>query len=229
MCYGTFMGWPGTTLPIPEAEDSPLPLTADEGSWLASINSLTMLVAIFATGYAVDVVGRKKVFGARPLFIWWVMVAFANSYGMLLAARAIGSLGGGPIITALPVFLCEIADTDVRGTLIVIHYFLMQCGYLLVYSIGPYHSVTTVALICASIPIIFVLTFIWMPESPYFFLKQRREAEAVKCLERFKGQLTRDELKFELESMYQAIREKQQSKGKLKDVSWCLYTAGHCS
>ncbi|XP_046987456.1 facilitated trehalose transporter Tret1-like [Schistocerca americana] len=221
MCYGTFMGWPGTTLPILEAEDSPLPLTADEGSWLASINSLTMLVAIFAAGYAVDVVGRKKVllFGARPLFIWWVMVAFANSYGMLLAARAIGSLGGGPIITALPVFLCEIADTDVRGTLIVIHYFLMQCGYLLVYSIGPYLSVTTVALICASIPIIFVLTFIWMPESPYFFLKQRREAEAVKCLERFKGQLTRDELKFELESMYQATREKQQSKGKLKDMS----------
>ncbi|XP_049764672.1 facilitated trehalose transporter Tret1-like [Schistocerca cancellata] len=146
------------------------------------------------------------------------MVAFANSYGMLLAARAIGSLGGGPIITALPVFLCEIADTDVRGTLIVIHYFLMQCGYLLVYSIGPYLSVTTVALICASVPIIFVLTFIWMPESPYFFLKQHREAEALKCLERFKGQLTRDELKSELESMYQAIREKQQSKGKLKDV-----------
>ncbi|XP_049816851.1 facilitated trehalose transporter Tret1-like [Schistocerca nitens] len=219
-CYGTFMGWPGTTIPILEAEDSPVPLTADEGSWLASINSLTMLVTIFAAGYAVDVVGRKKValFGAGPFVIWWLMVAFADSYGMLLAARAIGSLGGGAIITALPVFLCEIADTDLRGTLIVIHYILMQCGTLLVYCIGPYLSITTVALICTSIPIIFVLTFIWMPESPYFFLTHHREAEAVKCLERLKGQLTPEELKFELEMLYKDIREKQQNKGKFTDV-----------
>ncbi|XP_047105073.1 facilitated trehalose transporter Tret1-like [Schistocerca piceifrons] len=219
-CYGTFMGWPGTTIPILEAEDSPVPLTADEGSWLASINSLTMLVTIFAAGYAVDVVGRKKValFGAGPFVIWWLMVAFADSYGMLLAARAIGSLGGGAVITALPVFLCEIADTDLRGTLIVIHYILMQCGTLLVYCIGPYLSITTVALICTSIPIIFVLTFIWMPESPYFFLTHHREAEAVKCLERLKGQLTPEELKFELELLYKDIREKKQNKGKFTDV-----------
>ncbi|XP_049943459.1 facilitated trehalose transporter Tret1-like [Schistocerca serialis cubense] len=219
-CYGTFMGWAGTTIPILEAEDSPVPLTADEGSWLASINSLTMLVTIFAAGYAVDVVGRKKValFGAGPFVIWWLIVAFADSYGMLLAARAIGSLGAGAIITALPVFLCEIADTDLRGTLIVIHYILMQCGTLLVYCIGPYLSITTVALICTSIPIIFVLTFIWMPESPYFFLTHHREAEAVKCLERLKGQLTPEELKFELELLYKDIREKQQNKGKFTDV-----------
>ncbi|XP_047105081.1 facilitated trehalose transporter Tret1-like [Schistocerca piceifrons] len=218
--HGSFSGWSGTTVPILQSEDSPIPLTADEGSWLASVNSLTMPVSIFATGYLVDVLGRKKLLllSAVPLLAWWVMVAFADSFGMLLAGRIVGSLGGGIVLTVIPMYLGEIADTDIRGTSVAIHSVLLQGGSLFSYCIGPYVSVTTAAIICCSLPILFVITFIWMPESPYFFLIRDREQEAVKSLTRLKGQLDPQELDSELVEMRKTLRRKQETKGKLKDV-----------
>ncbi|XP_049828315.1 facilitated trehalose transporter Tret1-like [Schistocerca gregaria] len=218
--YGSFIGWPAPTLLILESEDSPVPLTADEGSWLASINSLTMLVGIFAAGFAVDRVGRKKLLlaAAVPLLVWWLMVAFAESFGMLLAARSIGSLSGGLINTVMPMYLSEIADADIRGTIITVHNVLTDTGSLLIYCLGPYLSITNAAAICAILPVIFFITFVWMPESPYFLLMRRREQDAVKTLQKIKGNLSPEELKVELEMMHDCIRRKQETKGKLKDL-----------
>ncbi|XP_049828180.1 facilitated trehalose transporter Tret1-like [Schistocerca gregaria] len=218
--YGSFMGWPAPTLLILEAEDSPVPLTADEGSWLASINSLTMLVAIFAAGFAVDRVGRKKLLlaAAVPLLVWWLMVAFAESYGMLLAARSIGSLSGGLTSTTATIYLSEIADADIRGAVITIHMVLMNGGTLLIYCLAPYLSITNTAAICAVLPVIFFISFVWMPESPYFLLMRGREQDAINTLLKIKGDLSPEELKAELDMMHDSIRRKQETKGKLKDL-----------
>ncbi|XP_049847637.1 facilitated trehalose transporter Tret1-like [Schistocerca gregaria] len=218
--YGTFMTWPSTTLPILQGEGSPIPLTADEGSWLASINSLTMLVGVFGAGYSVDIIGRKKLVlaSAVPLLAWWLMVAFSDSYGMLLAARAIGSIGGGLISTVMPMYLCEVADPDIRGVLVAIHLVLMQMGTLFIYCIGPYLPIPVVAGICASVPVIFFIAFIWMPESPYFLLSRHREKDAKRILLRLKGKLSPEDLDSELTVMHETIRQKNESKGKLKDL-----------
>lgn len=174
----------------------------------------------FAAGYAVDRVGRKKLLLASsvPLLVWWVMVAFAQSYGMLLAARAIGSLGGGLFGTAAPMYLSEIADAEIRGAVITIHLVLTNLGSLLIYCLAPYLSVTNTAAICATLPVIFFVSFVWLPESPYFILARGDEQEAVKTLVRIKGNLGPDELKAELDMMYASIRRKQETKGKLKDL-----------
>ncbi|XP_049774321.1 facilitated trehalose transporter Tret1-like [Schistocerca cancellata] len=218
--YGSFAAWSATTLPILQSEDSPAPITADQASWLASINSLTGLVATFTAGYAVDIIGRKKLIlsAAAPLLVWWPMVAFANSYEMLMVAMTIGSLSGGLMSSPSTMFLCEIADTELRGTLMMIHTVLMNCGSLFMYCAAPYLSVSTVSFMCTAVPIIFIVTFVWMPESPYFFLLRNRESEAVKSLVRYKGELTPEELRSELDSMYRAIRQKQETKGRLKDL-----------
>ncbi|XP_049827669.1 facilitated trehalose transporter Tret1-2 homolog [Schistocerca gregaria] len=218
--FGTFMAWSPTTVPILQEEDSPVPLTPDQGSWIVSINSLTSLAAVLTTAYVADVFGRKTLIlaGAVPALIWWLMVAFANSYEMLITARAIGSLTGGFIGGSTTMFVCEIADIKIRGTLMAFHNIFMHCGSLLMYCIAPYLPVATVAFSCISVPIIFLVTFIWMPKTPYFYLQQGRESEAVKSLVRYKGELTPEELQFELETMHKAIRQKQETKGKWKDV-----------
>ncbi|XP_049827929.1 solute carrier family 2, facilitated glucose transporter member 6-like [Schistocerca gregaria] len=214
------MAWSPATVPILQEEDSPVPLTPDQGSWIVSINSLTGLAAILTTAYAADVFGRKMLMlvGAVPALIWWLMVAFASSYEVLITARAIGSLTGGFIGGATTMFVCEIADIEIRGTLMAFHGIFMYGGSLLMYCIVPYLPISTVAFSCMSIPVIFLVTFVWMPKSPYFYLLQNRESEAVKSLVRYKGELTPEELQFELETMYKAIRQKQETKGKWKDT-----------
>lgn len=54
-----------------------------------------------------------------------------------------------------------------------------KIGMLLEYCIGPFVSVRNLAFISLSMPILFVMIFVWLPETPYQLMRrgQRKEAE----------------------------------------------------
>jgi SP family facilitated glucose transporter-like MFS transporter 8 len=60
-------------------------------------------------------------------------------------------------------------------------------GILFVYAMGAMENYMLMNLTCLAIPIIFVLQFTWMPETPQYFLSKDNGAGAAKSLQWLRG------------------------------------------
>ena len=84
------------------------------------------------------------------------------------------------------IYITEIADKEIRGALGMTVQVMNNFGSLLVYSIGPFVTYTTLNWIIMIIPICYVLLCSWIPESPYYHLKDGRIEAAKKEFMRLK-------------------------------------------
>lgn len=92
---------------------------------------------------------------------------------------------------------------------------LFQLGILSQYCIGPYVSMLGLASFNITIPILFVVTFSIMPESPYYFLKSGHTNQAERSLKKLRGKFF---LREELDSMTHLVNEDMKEKGRWKDL-----------
>lgn len=84
-------------------------------------------------------------------------------------------------------YLGEISDKQIRGFLGTLLTTMANMGNLLIYTIGPFVSYTALNWICLSVPVIFLLSCLWIPESPYFYLKIDRFDDAAKEMMKLKS------------------------------------------
>lgn len=61
-------------------------------------------------------------------------------------------------------------------------------------AVGSFCSYETLTLSCASVPLLFLIIFTFMPESPYYYLLKNREEDAIKCLMIFRNSSNRQTL-----------------------------------
>ncbi|KAK7866972.1 hypothetical protein R5R35_014744 [Gryllus longicercus] len=221
---GTFLGWPSPSIPKLLAADSHIALTADEGSWVAALASFGMLFAPLPTGYLVDVLGRKPTlaFTALPFLASWLMVTFARSAAELYASRVLAGLALGMAFTVGPVYMGEIAEDRVRGAVGTVFQVMINLGTLFEYSVGPYVSYAHLGMASMVFPVLFLLSFVWMPETPYFLLSKNRREAAEKSLMRLRGKKTPESVKEELDLMQMAVEMQAKEKGSFRDLigSW---------
>jgi SP family facilitated glucose transporter-like MFS transporter 8 len=57
-----------------------------------------------------------------------------------------------------------------------------------VYCIGPYVTYQHLAIAGAFVPVIFAVSFFFVPESPYYLLAKGKREEATKALQWLRGQ-----------------------------------------
>lgn len=92
---------------------------------------------------------------------------------------------------------------------------ILQFGILSQYCIGPYVSMLGLASFNIAIPILFVVTFTVMPESPYYYLKTGNPENAEKSLRHLRGN---SYLRGELDSMTHLVNENMKEKGRWMDL-----------
>lgn len=68
-------------------------------------------------------------------------------------------------------YLGEISDKEIRGFLGTLLTTMINLGSLFIFTIGPFLAYTPLNWICFSVPVIFLFSCLWIPESPYFYLK----------------------------------------------------------
>lgn len=90
-----------------------------------------------------------------------------------------------------------------------------QFGILSQYAIGPYVSMLGLASFNIAIPILFVVTFSTMPESPYYFLKSGQPDHAERSLKKLRG---RGYMRGELDSMTHLVNENMKDKSRWLDL-----------
>ncbi|KAK4876840.1 hypothetical protein RN001_009346 [Aquatica leii] len=87
----------------------------------------------------------------------------------------------------LPLYIGEVTDKDIRGGLTTTISIMNAVGNVIVYSVGPFVSYMALALLCAAVPLISTLVFIFMPDSPYFLCKKGKLEESKNNLKRLIG------------------------------------------
>lgn len=135
--------------------------------------------------------------------------------GVLFAARIVFGIAYGFIFSVLPMYLGEISSDKVRGYVTTWMVVKGQLGLLFTYSIGPYVSISTMAWLGLITPTLFIVTFIWLPETPYYLLGKNNEAAARHSLERLRGHTNIDA---ELNRMRAAVKESQENRGTFKEL-----------
>ncbi|XP_075986544.1 trehalose transporter 1-like protein [Anticarsia gemmatalis] len=182
-------------------------LTTAESSLVSSILAIGAALSAIPVGILVQKVGRRPtiLILAIPFTINWLLTIFANGAGMLVAARFFAGLGTGGICVAAPMYIGEIAETSIRGSLGAFFQLFLTVGILFTYVVGGWTHWKTLSIICAVLPPLLVAVFWWMPETPQYLLGKNRRRDAERSLRWLRGPDA--DLSGELEEMQKEVDE----------------------
>ncbi|EAT32798.1 AAEL014968-PA [Aedes aegypti] len=211
------MSWSSPALPKLVATDSPIPITADEGSWIVSTLSIGLMLGPLITAVAADRIGRKRtlLFTALPITMGWMFMAFGDSIGFLYSARFLFGLAVGTTFAVSPMYLGEICSQNIRGSAVSLTGFIGKLAFIVMYGMGPTVNFRTLAWIGMSGPVIFILLFIWLPESPYYLLGKGKDTEAELSLKWFRRSTS---VTKELVAMKQFLQQSKDYQGSFKEL-----------
>src|SRR5699024_2721235 len=80
------------------------------------------------------------------------------------------------------IYIGEISEPSIRGILCTMASFMLYFGVLFINIIGSFLTIKITAMSLIVVPVIFVILFCKMPESPYYLLMKNEEEEAIKVL-----------------------------------------------
>ncbi|XP_065084222.1 facilitated trehalose transporter Tret1-like [Ochlerotatus camptorhynchus] len=177
-------GWSSPAIPALLSPESHIKITPDQGSWIVSILSIGGCFGAIIMSPLVDHFGRKftLIISMIPLVIGWIMIVFATNVPTIYVARFLHGLAYGTTYGVAPIYLGEISSKTIRGSTGVLVTVMAKLAFLLQYSIGPYVSFRSLALISLVFPAIFLVTFCWMPETPYHYLAHGNDEAALNSL-----------------------------------------------
>ncbi|KAK3923531.1 Facilitated trehalose transporter Tret1 [Frankliniella fusca] len=190
MAAGCCIAWPSPALKILlHSKDPPFKLEPAEGSWIVSLKNVGNIIAPLPTGWLMGRLGRRVTLlaSAVPFIVSWGLLVVCETAPLLYLARVLGGLGVGMAFTVTPIYLGEIADTQVRGALGTLLQAMLYCGILMEYVVGPYVSYLALALTSGAVPLVFFALFFFMPESPHWLLQRGRREEARRALAWLRG------------------------------------------
>ncbi|XP_068990102.1 facilitated trehalose transporter Tret1-like isoform X1 [Neodiprion pinetum] len=220
---GTVYGWYTTCISRLTSPEAQVHFTTDEGGWLLSLTVVGSMIGPFIGAAMADSIGRKKTLLISVLYfiIGWVTVIFARSVTTYYVARLILGIGVGVSYTVNPMYVSEVADINIRGALGTLIATNVFTGSLFACVVGYWASIQVLTMILLSVPILFLATFIWFPESPYHLAAKGRYSEAMAAIKFFKGIQDEVEVREELDFILRNINEnidRQSFREKLSEL-----------
>ncbi len=184
-----------------------------EGAIVSSLLLGAMLGAGLA-GPLSDRLGRRKlIIAAGVIFAAGaILAAAAPSVGVLLAARFLLGIAVGCAALVVPLYLSEIAPTEIRGAISSLNQLMIVGGILaafLVNAVLASSEAWRVMLGLAVVPSVLLLVgMIWMPETPRFLVHAGEEDEAREVLDDVRSD-GREQQERELDEIREVEREEQ--------------------
>lgn len=139
----------------------------------------------------------------------FVAIGLLQSLHLLLAVRMIQGLSVAIAMAICPIYIAEITEPRIRASATSHLQTLWNTGVLFDYCLGPYLTYRVYAFISLIIPFIFTITFLFMPESPYYLLMKGKRDEAERALSWLRGgKAVNEDLKSIEESVLSELRDK---------------------
>ncbi|KAH8344380.1 hypothetical protein KR084_010497 [Drosophila pseudotakahashii] len=159
-------------------------LTESEETWVGSMLPLGALFGALPTGYIADMIGRRYTAMVMdvPFILAWITISFANSVGWLYLGRFLIGISTGSFCVVAPMYISEIAETSIRGSLGTLFQLLLTIGILFIYVVGNWVTWQTLSMLCLVIPIVLLIGLFFLPETPVYLLKRGKRSEANSAL-----------------------------------------------
>ncbi|XP_071565085.1 facilitated trehalose transporter Tret1-like [Temnothorax nylanderi] len=192
MSYGIVMGWPSPSALQLQSSSSPVgdePMTDAGVSWLTGILTLSGTIVTVLLSVIPDRFSRKS-FGyalTLPILIAWLLIAFATNHTYIYVSRALSGVSGAGTFFLVSNYVSEISCDSIRGMLAAILVLSVNTGVLISYILGGIMSFHTFPVVVIALAIFFFVTFIFLPESPAYLVRQNRMHEAIRALKWLKG------------------------------------------
>lgn len=180
---GIGCGWPSPVIPQLRSKNPPIgdgPMSDDQISWISTLLPIGSLLIIPFCGIIVERIGRKNFtqLTSLPHILSWLLLIFGQSHLSLYAARLLIGVSASMTIFIAPMYCSEIASEDIRGILSSLTMFAANSGILFAYTAGSYLSYRMFATVSLLFPILFVVTFFMIPETPAYLVRKNRQLQA---------------------------------------------------
>ncbi|KAG7210338.1 hypothetical protein KM043_011876 [Ampulex compressa] len=188
---GMVFGFSAIALPQLQEPNSTIHITegSSEESWIASMSSIGTPIGCLASGYMMDMLGRKRslIITEIPALLGWILIAFATDIRMIYAGRFFVGLGSGMVGAPARVYTSEVTEPHLRGMLTALSSVGVSTGVLIEYALGSMLSWNIVAAISGILPLAALLLMFFFPETPSYLLSRNRPEKARKALQHFRG------------------------------------------
>ncbi len=187
-----------------------------KGAVVAGLLLGAMIGAAFA-GRLSDRMGRRRlIIIAAVVFTGGALLAaFAPTVTVLIVARFIIGLAVGSAALVVPLYLAEIAPTEIRGTIASLNQLMIVCGILAAYIVNAILASSQnwrLMLGLAGVPSLILLAgMLFMPETPRYLVHAGEEETAHDVLEDLPG----DERPAERIDEIRKVEEHEESGGGL--------------
>ncbi|KAL1491910.1 hypothetical protein ABEB36_012431 [Hypothenemus hampei] len=166
-----------------------LVLTNDKSRYNISENEATLIPIFLPIGMSIssmlffrlpDKIGRKYtlLLLSIPQGAFWIITIFARDIYSIYVSRFICGIADGIMYAALPTYIGEVASPKIRGTWGNGQTCSFNFGFLLINILGSYFTIQQTAYICLTLPSLSAILFLWMPESPYYYLMKGQDGNA---------------------------------------------------
>lgn len=88
----------------------------------------------------------------------------------------------GGTFALIPVYIAEISNSNIRGTLNSFFLLSINFGTLFIFIIGNYLSYDLISKVNIILPVLYAIIFLFFPETPYYLLKCGKNKKAENSL-----------------------------------------------
>lgn len=115
------------------------------------------------------------------------MLALGNSVCHLYIARALNGITISVCFASIPMYIGEISSNKIRGKMTILLSISVKLGVLIIFFVGSVVTFRQMAWFSLLIPLVFLLSMKWLPESPYYLIGCNRDDEAFRILSKLRG------------------------------------------
>lgn len=230
LAHGLQLGWTAPTIPLLTSVNTPLldgPITNVQVSWIGSIGAIGVIFGSFTYGFLTSIMGCKRatVLVTIPSIGFWVLIYFGHLYYHILLAKFLSGVSFGGMQTTVVLFISEISNDSIRGRLDCVRASIGDIGILFGYIFGSFVDYQLVPLICVSVPVLFAIIFITLPNTTQYYLSKRQFQCAEYAFKYYKGYSGRNQYEenaffIEFERM-KLIASKKKEEKRLQFSDFC--------
>eukprot|EP00730_Choanoeca_flexa_P017114 TRINITY_DN8198_c0_g1_i3.p1 TRINITY_DN8198_c0_g1~~TRINITY_DN8198_c0_g1_i3.p1 ORF type:complete len:505 (+),score=112.64 TRINITY_DN8198_c0_g1_i3:113-1627(+) len=212
LAFGYTLGY---TSPIGTDLENDLHMSKSESDLFGSLVNVGAMVGALSGGFFLDFAGRRRsmFLAGLPLTGGFILIFLAKSFIMVLIGRILTGLGVGLVSVTVPVYISEIAPTELRGGLGSINQLGVTIGILVSYAIGMGVKWRLLALIGAIIPASLSVLSFFFPASPRWLYSKGLEEASAQSLRKLRGK------HYHLDEEMREIDESISATKDMEDVS----------
>ena len=112
----------------------------------------------------------------------WIVTLLPASTASLIGARVFSGIAGAGCFHVVPMYVKEIAQDNIRGTLASVAALAQSAGILIMYALGGFLDYHTVLWVVVGLPLVTFGIFFKAPDSPSFLVKVGKTNVSFKYL-----------------------------------------------